>query len=461
MDHLSVNTFVRAFSAAAGPETALNLGKAAGDYDNTTCTKIAKGVVGVLTLGIGYGIIWLIEHFGNVSPKIDEFRQAASDLYRELECEHKRIQGGEVHAVSIKAGSKTVTFCETASGVEITDGTRLGLLRGATLASVKTKLFKDFADNAAAYGRFHRPVEAVGIRNWEQMNGAGINCSVIHTGDVKLQTMKVKAAVHAQNVTSLTLCPRQPALPDESLVKQFSLSKVRSLRILSVDMNYSFFLTRSQYGELERIVTSNPDLTKVQLHLGSSARTRHAAAPFFPAPNGIELPLLALTTLNKLEELSIDLSHMGNYPERGNIFSILGEAFKRPAFGWIKNLTLSLRCSALSDSDLNALLSGVTKMKKLKIFTLDLRGNGSEKITSSGFAGAFSLIKKMEMLESLELLIPLEEEVNFKQLSAALRSLKYMKKIIVKCGVSSTPYHDEFRAALKEMEGRGVRVTAG
>ncbi|ECG8588499.1 hypothetical protein FNI11_01740 [Salmonella enterica subsp. salamae] len=74
----SAGTYARAFSA----ET--NLHHAAGDYENTLITKITKGIVGVLTLGVGYGIIWLVENCYNVKPKIDEFCANAGSIHAKL-----------------------------------------------------------------------------------------------------------------------------------------------------------------------------------------------------------------------------------------------------------------------------------------------------------------------------------------------------------------------------------------
>ncbi|EGM6571852.1 effector protein steA, partial [Salmonella enterica] len=63
----SAKTYARAFTANT------QLHEAAGNYENKLATKIAKGIVGVLTLGIGYGIIRLIENYCNVRDKINDY----------------------------------------------------------------------------------------------------------------------------------------------------------------------------------------------------------------------------------------------------------------------------------------------------------------------------------------------------------------------------------------------------
>jgi hypothetical protein len=58
--------------------------KQAGNYTNTLSTKVAKGVLAVLTLGIGYGILCLIERYGNRDPKVKEFTHNSRRIYQEL-----------------------------------------------------------------------------------------------------------------------------------------------------------------------------------------------------------------------------------------------------------------------------------------------------------------------------------------------------------------------------------------
>lgn len=74
----SAGTYARAFRSEA------NLHHAAGNYTNTLATKFAKGIVGVLTLGIGYGIFRLIEDCRNVRPKVAEFCANAEKIHAAL-----------------------------------------------------------------------------------------------------------------------------------------------------------------------------------------------------------------------------------------------------------------------------------------------------------------------------------------------------------------------------------------
>ncbi|EIF0625504.1 hypothetical protein LFP87_000684 [Salmonella enterica] len=103
----SAGTYARAFKA----ET--NLPQAAGNYENKLATKFAKGMVGVFTLGIGYGIFRLIEHYCNVRPKVAEFCANAEGIHANLmaasalqkktvECNLK--SGGQLRLEEISVG---------------------------------------------------------------------------------------------------------------------------------------------------------------------------------------------------------------------------------------------------------------------------------------------------------------------------------------------------------------------
>ncbi|ENV4243027.1 hypothetical protein ACFJ96_003795 [Salmonella enterica] len=73
----SAKTYARAFTANT------QLHEAAGNYENKLATKIAKGIVGALTLGIGYGIIRLIENYCNVRDKINDYCANAENIHNE------------------------------------------------------------------------------------------------------------------------------------------------------------------------------------------------------------------------------------------------------------------------------------------------------------------------------------------------------------------------------------------
>lgn len=78
MPMTSAGTYARVLKA----ET--NLSHAAGNYENKLATKLAKGIVGVFTLGIGYGIIRLVEHYCNVRPKVAEYCANAEGIHASL-----------------------------------------------------------------------------------------------------------------------------------------------------------------------------------------------------------------------------------------------------------------------------------------------------------------------------------------------------------------------------------------
>lgn len=167
MSHLSVRTFARALSVPRDARAPINLGEAAGDYENTVCTEVAKGVVGVLTVGVGYLLIRALEECLNVRPKIREFRQAASALYDEIKRAPKQL--GERARVSIQVGHKTMTFDEHPDGVAISGDAKIWcFLQGETLTSIKDKIGQDFRDNPAAYahlrGAQYEPPEAPNAR---------------------------------------------------------------------------------------------------------------------------------------------------------------------------------------------------------------------------------------------------------------------------------------------------------
>ncbi|EAA7607447.1 effector protein steA, partial [Salmonella enterica] len=55
-----------------------------GDYENKLSTKIMKGILYVLTAGLAYGFTRVIEHYCNVTPKVDEFCANAGTIHNHL-----------------------------------------------------------------------------------------------------------------------------------------------------------------------------------------------------------------------------------------------------------------------------------------------------------------------------------------------------------------------------------------
>lgn len=76
---VSVNTFVRAYQAPPG-----STAKEAGNYKNKPLTKNTKIFLGLISFGLLYGLVELVEHFANVRPKIREFAKLNCDLYNAI-----------------------------------------------------------------------------------------------------------------------------------------------------------------------------------------------------------------------------------------------------------------------------------------------------------------------------------------------------------------------------------------
>ncbi|EBF8125187.1 effector protein steA [Salmonella enterica subsp. enterica] len=78
MPRTSVSTYARALSGNTLPHVA------AGNYENKLSTKILKGILWVLTAGLAYGFTRVIEHYCNVTPKVDEFCANAGTIHSHL-----------------------------------------------------------------------------------------------------------------------------------------------------------------------------------------------------------------------------------------------------------------------------------------------------------------------------------------------------------------------------------------
>lgn len=78
MPHTSVSTYAKALSGNNLPHVAV------GDYENKLSTKILKGILYVLTAGLAYGFTRVIEHYCNVTPKVEEFCANAGNIHNHL-----------------------------------------------------------------------------------------------------------------------------------------------------------------------------------------------------------------------------------------------------------------------------------------------------------------------------------------------------------------------------------------
>ena len=138
---LSVNSLQRALTAETG------LASAAGNYKSSTIATLAKGFLGVLTLGIGYGIMKLYEHF-NSREKVEQFTSMSRDILNKLD-----NRGNENKVDITTFDNKMITLTEDGRNVTITFDGKTATLTGTSLDEIKANLEKDIRDNPELYGR--------------------------------------------------------------------------------------------------------------------------------------------------------------------------------------------------------------------------------------------------------------------------------------------------------------------
>ena len=137
---LNINSFQRVFSAETG------LASAAGDYKSSTIATVAKGFLGVITLGIGYGVMKLYEHF-NSRAKVEQFTSMSDDILRKL---NDRGIAKEVEIVT--SDHKNITLKEDGNNVIVAFDGKMAILENTTLDKIKENLTKDICDNPELYG---------------------------------------------------------------------------------------------------------------------------------------------------------------------------------------------------------------------------------------------------------------------------------------------------------------------
>lgn len=136
MPHTSVSTYARALSGNNLPHVA------AGDYENKLSTKILKGVLWVLTAGLAYGFTRVIEHYCNVTPKVDEFCANAGTIHNHL-------------ADAVCDGLHTID-------VELSDGRRLTFEQLSLIAGGKPIVrISDGKHTVEVEGSFEDPAHTV------------------------------------------------------------------------------------------------------------------------------------------------------------------------------------------------------------------------------------------------------------------------------------------------------------
>lgn len=165
----SIGTYARAFQAQT------NLALSAGHYDNSTAAKIAKGVVGILTLGIGYGVICLIEHFKNVRPKIDEYCDNAKIIANALS---EAIEDNKQSVtVKLKDGQE-LTIQHYSGAVTLIDQKgQQEILVGLDFEQLHDKIQHDIRDNPGLY-RTELPRELATTDPAHPLTLASIACMV-------------------------------------------------------------------------------------------------------------------------------------------------------------------------------------------------------------------------------------------------------------------------------------------
>ncbi|VVE85952.1 leucine-rich repeat domain-containing protein [Pandoraea sputorum] len=475
MGHISSNTLFRALTATS------NLGQAAGDYENKPCTKVVKGTIGVLTLGIGYGIFWLCEHFGNASPKIKEFRAAAVELHHQLGSASRELGVGAYVTITTREGA-TLTFSELRDGVQIEDestGEGYRFLRGKTLHGIQEQLAKDFLDHPRDYEEFRvkadpDPIPVVlGHRTMDGLIGKGIAYTAMtkNPSDVELLIREEEKAIvkppfaeidiHRVKIREFNLCPLFRPKRGASLTKDYSLRKAPSMRTMKLDMS-NVILEKHQYGELYDFMVIHPELINLTLNL---SLIRYSESASMAVNKGIKLPLFAIKNLHKLEDLKLQLNNMSNLRERrSSIFRSTIAALKN--LNKIKTLKIEMEdwgeikdaMSGRTDNEFIEILDSVSKLKTLRHFSINIAGNYG--LSSRGLDNIIDKFKEFEQLNSLELTIGSNEEKHLFGLCDTLKSLKNLKIIKLQADTHrwNSTSQEKFRKALDEIRARGATV---
>ncbi|WGL99613.1 hypothetical protein QE177_07040 [Arsenophonus sp. aPb] len=151
----SLNTYARAFQATD------NLAYAAGNYDTSMMSKFAKCAVGILTLGLGYGVIYLVERYANVNPKIHEFCYNAKAIADELSVAMENIKD---HITVTLDNGQEITIQQDGCNVLLRsqDG-QTQILNEMDFAKLYHKIVDDIESNPGIY-RIELPKE-VEIKN--------------------------------------------------------------------------------------------------------------------------------------------------------------------------------------------------------------------------------------------------------------------------------------------------------
>lgn len=140
----SIHTFVRAFNNTPG-----GIARAAGDYTNTPLAKNTKIFLGLISLGLLYGLAVLIEHFANVRPKIRELAEFNCKIYTDIvECPRRTDSLG----IAIDDGKK-LWFYQAPEGIFASDnhGNSDQNMHANSFGELLSKIHQDARANPEIY----------------------------------------------------------------------------------------------------------------------------------------------------------------------------------------------------------------------------------------------------------------------------------------------------------------------
>lgn len=151
MPATSVHTYYRALSNRHG-----SAARAAGNYENGMAMKIAK-FLGAISLGIGYGIIRVIEYYANIQPKIEEYARNSTAIYRAIYEANWNGAPGVPVIVDLDDGGITRKICFTKDYIDgkqcvcITLDGLSETLTDTSFENILTRIRKDCRDYPKYY----------------------------------------------------------------------------------------------------------------------------------------------------------------------------------------------------------------------------------------------------------------------------------------------------------------------
>ncbi len=150
MSNLSVSSYVRAFSV---PDHT-HLEHALANYKNSTAARLAKIIVSVFSLGLGYCIMRLIEEQANIKPKIHEFYRNAPQIHATL---LNALKQNKTEATVYFDDGSQITFFECDSGVMLScpDSQETGTITAITIEDIVLQLQDNFEDSPEHYSLPH------------------------------------------------------------------------------------------------------------------------------------------------------------------------------------------------------------------------------------------------------------------------------------------------------------------